>query len=107
MKITTHIVEGVTAFLVKVLLRPKVYYVELRLHQRANRDVATKDERLDGGTAEEDLIQQTLTNKTDRFLVFFAKGSAFGSAPSFSSVIPHLIGILGRGNVCQAFPAPK
>ena len=57
MKTTTHIVEGVTAFLVKVLLRPKVYYVELRLHQRANRDVATKDERLDGGTAEEDLIQ--------------------------------------------------
>ena len=28
MKITTYLVEGVTAFLVKVLLRPKVYYVE-------------------------------------------------------------------------------
>ena len=28
MKITTHIVEGLTAFLVKTLLRPKVYYVE-------------------------------------------------------------------------------
>lgn len=28
MKITTYIVEGLTAFLVKVLLRPKVYYVE-------------------------------------------------------------------------------
>ena len=28
MKITTHIVEGLTAFLVKVLLRPKVSYVE-------------------------------------------------------------------------------
>ena len=28
MKITTYIVENITAFLVKVLLRPKVYYVE-------------------------------------------------------------------------------
>jgi len=28
MKITTTIVEGLTAFLVKVLLRPKLYYVE-------------------------------------------------------------------------------
>ena len=28
MKITTYLVEGVTAFLVKVLLRPKVYYLE-------------------------------------------------------------------------------
>lgn len=28
MKITTYIVEGVSAFLVKVLLRPKVYYIE-------------------------------------------------------------------------------
>lgn len=28
MKITTYIVEGLKAFLVKVLLRPKVYYVE-------------------------------------------------------------------------------
>lgn len=28
MNITTYIVEGVTAFLIKVLLRPKVYYVE-------------------------------------------------------------------------------
>ena len=32
MKITTHIVEGLTAFLVKVLLRPKVYYVEPPKH---------------------------------------------------------------------------
>ena len=28
MKITTYIVEGLTAFLVKLLLRPIVYYVE-------------------------------------------------------------------------------
>lgn len=28
MKVITYIVEGLTAFLVKVLLRPKVYYVE-------------------------------------------------------------------------------
>ena len=28
MKVTTYLVEGVTAFLVKVLLRPKVYYLE-------------------------------------------------------------------------------
>ena len=28
MNITTYIVEGVTSFLVKILLRPKVYYVE-------------------------------------------------------------------------------
>ena len=28
MKMTTYLVEGVTAFLVKVLLRPKVYYLE-------------------------------------------------------------------------------
>ncbi len=34
MKITTHIVEGQTAFLVKVLLRPKVYYVEPPKHPR-------------------------------------------------------------------------
>ena len=32
MKTTTHIVEGLTAFLVKVLLRPKVYYVEPPKH---------------------------------------------------------------------------
>ena len=32
MKITTSIVEGLTAFLVKVLLRPKVYYVEPPKH---------------------------------------------------------------------------
>ena len=32
MKITTHVVEGLTAFLVKVLLRPKVYYVEPPKH---------------------------------------------------------------------------
>ena len=32
MKITTHIVEGLTAFLVKVLLRPKVNYVEPPKH---------------------------------------------------------------------------
>ena len=32
MKITTHIVEGLTAFLVKVLLRPKVYYVKPPKH---------------------------------------------------------------------------
>ena len=32
MKITTHIVEGLTALLVKVLLRPKVYYVEPPKH---------------------------------------------------------------------------
>lgn len=28
MNVTTHIVEGVTAFLVRLLLRPKVYYLE-------------------------------------------------------------------------------
>lgn len=28
MKIMTYIVDGLTAFLVKTLLRPKVYYVE-------------------------------------------------------------------------------
>lgn len=33
-KIITAIVEGVTAFLVKVLLRPKVYYVEPPKHPR-------------------------------------------------------------------------
>ena len=32
MKITTYIVEGLTAFLVKVLLRPKVYYVKPPKH---------------------------------------------------------------------------
>lgn len=32
MMITTYIVEGLTAFLVKVLLRPKVYYVEPPKH---------------------------------------------------------------------------
>lgn len=32
MDITTRIVEGLTAFLVKVLLRPKVYYVEPPKH---------------------------------------------------------------------------
>ena len=32
MKIITHIVEGLTAFLVKVLLRPKLYYVEPPKH---------------------------------------------------------------------------
>ena len=32
MKITTHVVEGLTAFLVKVLLRPKVYYVKPPKH---------------------------------------------------------------------------
>lgn len=31
---TTYIVEGITAFLVKVLLRPKVYYVEPPRHRR-------------------------------------------------------------------------
>ena len=34
MKITTYIVEGLTAFLVKILLRPKVYYVETPKHLR-------------------------------------------------------------------------
>ena len=32
MKITTYVVEGLTAFLVKVILRPKVYYVEPPKH---------------------------------------------------------------------------
>ena len=34
MKMMTCIVEGLTAFLVKVLLRPKVYYVEPSKHRR-------------------------------------------------------------------------
>ena len=34
MKMMTCIVEGLTAFLVKVLLRPKVYYVEPPKHRR-------------------------------------------------------------------------
>ena len=34
MKITTYIVEGLTSFLVKILLRPKVYYVEPPKHRR-------------------------------------------------------------------------
>lgn len=34
MKIMTYIVEGLTAFLVKTLLRPKVYYVEPPKHRR-------------------------------------------------------------------------
>lgn len=95
----TYIVEGLTAFLVKTLLRPKVYYLEppkhrrkldspslliinhtshldgpvkilgpratdqwheLRLHQRANRDVAAKDERFNGRVDEADLKRETL-----------------------------------------------